>query len=161
MKERLEVGEKAVNEEYKTSQQTRSPLSRGCVFITTSWSHPTQEFDLLNPVGNAIKRKDVTNRGLTWDNVVTIPQARSPEQLNKEVEGEPIAVLDIRKTKTNVPREVSCRTAKFLEKFLERWKEFVLQWRKDNEYSLPEENSLVFTKPKINRPYTYSIYANV
>ena len=52
------------------------------------------------------KRQDVIDRGLTWDDVDIIPQTRWSERLKKEVEDEPIAVLDIRKTKTKVPREV-------------------------------------------------------
>lgn len=52
-----------------------------------------------------------------------ILQIRWSKRLNKEVEDEPIAVLDIQRTKTNVLREVPCRTANLLE----WWKEFVLQ----------------------------------
>lgn len=106
--------------------------------------------------GRYNKTQEVIDRGLTWEDVDIIPQTRWSERLKKEVEDDPIAVLDIRKTKTKVPREVPCRTAKYLE----RWKEFVLEWRKDNGYAPPQGADLVFANPKTNLPYTYRMYAN-
>lgn len=81
--------------------------------------------------GRYNKRQEVIDRGLTWDDVDIIPHPRWSERLKKEVDDDPIAVLDIHKTK--VPREVPCWTAKYLE----RWEEFVFQWREDNEYPPP------------------------
>ena len=95
------------------------------------------------------------DRGLTWDDVDIIPQTRWSERLKKEVEDDPIALLNIRKTKTKIPREVPCRAAKYLE----RWREFVLDWRKKNGYEPPKGSDLVFN-PKTNLPYTYRMYAN-
>ena len=106
--------------------------------------------------GRYNKRQEVIDRGLTWEDVDIIPQTRWSERLKKEVDDDPIAVLDIRKTKTKVPREVPCRTAKYLE----RWKEFVLQWREDNGYPPPQGTDLVFANPKTNRPYSYRMYAS-
>ena len=94
--------------------------------------------------GRYNKRQDVIDRGLTWDDVDIIPQTRWSERLKKEVEDEPIAVLDIRKTKTKVPREVPCRTAKYLE----RWKEFVLEWRRGEWVSTSSGNRPCLCKPK-------------
>lgn len=106
--------------------------------------------------GRYDKNKGLIDRGLTWGDVDIVPQTRWSDRLNKEVEDDPIAVLDIRKTKTGVPREVPCRTAVFLE----RWKDFVLEWRKENGYEPPQETDLVFANPKTNHPYTYRMYAN-
>ena len=44
--------------------------------------------------------------------------------------------------------------------YLERWKEFVLQWREDNGYPPPQGTDLVFANPKTNRPYSYRMYAS-
>nr|WP_137006754.1 hypothetical protein [Synechococcus sp. UW106] len=89
--------------------------------------------------GRYDKRQEVIDRGLTWNDVDIVPQTRWSERLKKDVEDEPIAILDIRKTKTKVPREVPCRTAKFLE----RWKQFVLQWREENGLPAPDGSDLV------------------
>ena len=107
-------------------------------------------------IGRYDKRQDAMDRGLTWDDVDIIPQTRWSERLKKEVEDDPIALLNIRKTKTKVSREVPCRAAKYLE----RWREFVLDWRKQNGYEPPKGSDLVFANPKTNLPYTYRMYAN-
>ena len=48
------------------------------------------------------------------------------------------------------------RTAKFLE----RCKQFFLEWREENGLSAPDGSYLVFANPKTNRPYSLRMYAD-
>jgi len=84
------------------------------------------------------------------------PRTRWSEKAKKEVEDKPVAILDIRRTKTGVPREVPCLVATHLI----RWSEFVDQWRKDNGYPPKKASDLVFVNPATGKPYSYTSYSN-
>ena len=105
-------------------------------------------------IGRFNNKKDVLERGVPWDDVEIIPQTRWSESQKKEVEDKPISLVHIRKTKTKVPREVPCRAAEYLE----RWRDFAVQWRKDNGYPPLKGSDLIFANPKTNKPYSYTMF---
>ena len=86
---------------------------------------------------------------MTWVDLEILPQTRWSIKLKKDIEDKPIAVLEIRKTKTGVPRNVQCYSALYLE----RWCEFTTKWRDENGYEQPKEDELVFVNPKIGKPF--------
>ena len=106
--------------------------------------------------GRFNKQKQEIDRGLTWGDVEIQPRTRWSEKAKKEVEDKPVAILDIRRTKTGVPREVPCLVATHLI----RWSEFVDQWRKDNGYPPKNASDLVFVNPATGKPYSYTSYSN-
>ncbi len=67
-------------------------------------------------IGRFNSKKDVMERGVPWDDVEIIPQARWSESQKKGVDDKPISLAHIRKIKTKVPREVSCLAAECLER---------------------------------------------
>jgi len=105
--------------------------------------------------GRYNKQKKRIDRGITWSDVEIVPQTRWSEKLNKQVEDKPVSILNIRETKTKVPREVPCLAAVFLE----RWKDFVLEWRKSQGLPPPNESDLVFANPKTGKPFAYTMYS--
>lgn len=106
--------------------------------------------------GRFNKQKQEIDRGLTWGDVEIQPRTRWSEKAKKEVEDKPVAILDIRRTKTGVPREVPCLVATHLI----RWSEFVDQWRKENGYPPKKASDLVFVNPATGKPYSYTSYSN-
>ena len=102
--------------------------------------------------GRFNKQKQEIDRGLTWGDVEIQPRTRWSEKAKKEIEDKPVAILDIRRTKTGVPREVPCLVATHLI----RWSEFVDQWRKDNGYPPKKATDLVFVNPSTGKPYSYT-----
>lgn len=93
--------------------------------------------------GRYNKEKETIDRGITWEDVEIVPQTRWSEKLKKEVEDKPVAVLEIRKTKTKVPRTVPCRVADYLI----RWRDFCVEWRQQNGYPPLKPSDLVFVNP--------------
>ena len=106
-------------------------------------------------IGRFSKQKKVIDRGMTWADVEIVPQTRWSPKLKKEIEDKPIAFLEIRKTKTGVPRTVPCRSATYLE----RWWEFTTKWREENGYEQPKADELVFANPKTGKPYSYTMFS--
>ena len=110
---------------------------------------PTEGVGRIDPISKKL------DRGLIWDDIEIVPQSHYSERQKKVVEDDPIAILNIRKTKTNVPRQVPCRAAVYLL----RWKEFVDKWREDNGYPPVTANGLVFANPVTEAPYPYTMYS--
>ena len=106
--------------------------------------------------GRYNKEKKLIDRGITWEDVEIVPQTRWSEKLKKEVEDKPVAVLEIRKTKTKVPRTVPCRVADYLI----RWRDFCVEWRQQNGYPPLKPSDLVFVNPKTDMPYSYTMYSS-
>ena len=49
----------------------------------------------------------------------------------------------------------SCWAAEYLE----RWRDFVVEWRKENGYPPLKSGDLIFANPKTNKPYSYTMYS--
>jgi len=111
---------------------------------------PTEGVGRIDPISKKL------DRGLIWDDIEIVPQSHYSERQKKVVEDDPIAILNIRKTKTNVPRQVPCRAAVYLL----RWKEFVDKWREDNSFPPVTANGLVFANPVTEAPYPYTMYSS-
>jgi hypothetical protein len=106
-------------------------------------------------VGRFNKRQEQLDRGLTWGDVEIQPRTRWSPKANKEIEDKPVSILDIRKTKTGVPREVPCLAATHLI----RWKKFVDDWRSQNGFPPVQSTDLVFVNPGTGKPFSYTCFS--